>query len=210
MTISNDNNPISTFIPTSTPSTSTPIPTLIQNVDTELLDILKFYENDTNIKQFIETVVEKTTNIPLRIYNWLVTNYAKKYNIYYTILRPNGKKETFYVFENYQNQLNTNKKKGFDPYFRCSSNSHKLSYTNKETNETIYFETSIGQLKFFRWAIENLIVDYVNNNIKKIRDDLNENEVQNIPKKGKKTELSKSIHKTPIISFKKQTVSWIS
>ena len=34
--------------------------------------------------------------------------------------------------------------------------------------------TTIGQLNFFRWAIDNLIVDYILEHYKLIEDDMNE------------------------------------
>ena len=184
----------------------------------KIQNVLKFYEHDLHMKEFIEIVVEKIGNIKLYVINWFVTNYVKKNNIYYSILRPNGKKEVFYVFESYLNQLNANKKKEFDPFFRCQSKSYKLSYTNKTTQETLYFECSIGQLNFFRWAIENLIIDYIRNHVIEIRSDMKLNSLRNSEensqndseiKKHKKTELSKSCHTTPIVLLGKTKVSWL-
>jgi hypothetical protein len=34
-------------------------------------------------------------------------------------------------------------------------------------------ETTIGQLNFFKWAIENRIVDYIENNYQDIENDMN-------------------------------------
>jgi len=34
-------------------------------------------------------------------------------------------------------------------------------------------ETTIGQLNFFKWAIENQIIDYIQENYKEIEDDMN-------------------------------------
>ena len=93
-----------------------------------------------------------------------------------------------------------------------------MSYTNKTTQETLYFECSIGQLNFFRWAIENLIIDYIRNHVIEIRSDMKLNSLRNSEensqndseiKKHKKTELSKSCHTTPIVLLGKTKVSWL-
>lgn len=177
--------------------------------DKLLSSIMKFYNNELNMKIFVDTVLEKKDNIPLRIYEWFVTNYSKKNDIFYTIKRPTGKMEKFFVYESYNIQLKTYKKKGFDPFFRYSlSKSYTLSYKNKDNIE-IKFDTSIGQLYFFRWAIENLIIDYIKENIKAIETDMKS--TRNLSKAlkalennncvKKKTELSKSCYKTPIINY---------
>ena len=38
-------------------------------------------------------------------------------------------------------------------------------------------ETTIGQLNFFKWAIENKIVDYIKNNYETIETDMNKRNV---------------------------------
>ena len=44
----------------------------------KIQNVLKFYENDLHMKEFIEIVVEKIGNIKLYVINWFVTNYVKK------------------------------------------------------------------------------------------------------------------------------------
>ena len=34
-------------------------------------------------------------------------------------------------------------------------------------------ETTVGQLNFFKWAIDNLIIDYIKNNYNDIENDMN-------------------------------------
>jgi hypothetical protein len=170
-----------------------------------LSNLLEFYSNSYNLKLFVDVVVlkKKDKYIPLRVFEWFVTNYTKKNNIYYDIERPNSKVETFYVYRSYQAQLKGNKKKEFDPFCRCEVKElQKLEY--KDSDGKIYsFHTSIGQLNFFRWVIQNLIIDYITKNYTTIYDDMEKNYKN---KTNKKTELSKSIYKSIIVNNNTTTI----
>ena len=43
--------------------------------------IIEFYKDSNNLNIFLDIVLQKT-NISLRVLDWFVTNYSKKYNIY--------------------------------------------------------------------------------------------------------------------------------
>src|SRR5258706_1551044 len=124
--------------------------------------LLDFFSQSQNFKQFLDVVVSKKKNIPLRVLDWFVTNYAKKNGICYNIKRPDGSLEMFQVFRSYRAQLKGSKKKEFDPF--CRGETITLEYESFESQEKIIFETAICQLKFFKWAIENLLLNYVENN----------------------------------------------
>ena len=59
--------------------------------------------------------------------------------------------------------------------------------------------TTVGQLNFFKWALENKVIDYINNNLTKIDKDMNINikRVEDIDKnkvkKSKKTQLKHTV-----------------
>ena len=55
--------------------------------------------------------------ISLRICDWFVTNYSKKYNISYPIVL-NNKNKNFIVYLDYKSQLKAYSKKQFDPFCR--------------------------------------------------------------------------------------------
>ena len=40
-------------------------------------------------------------------------------------------------------------------------------------NDNSSIETTVGQLNFFKWAIDNLIIDYIKDNYKDIEEDMN-------------------------------------
>lgn len=167
-----------------------------------LESLLKFYENPVNLKQFLDVVVFKTRNLPLRLLDWYCTNWVKKNDTCYNIRRPNGTIEVFRVYRSYKAQLKGNKKKMFDPF--CRDDPILIECESPIDQLPMKFETAICQLRFFKWAIENLLLDYVETHRDEIYKDLAQNSSKSIedkiddkPKGGrrKKTELSKSCYK---------------
>lgn len=149
------------------------------------------------IKEYLDYVIPIITGkskISLRILDWFVTNYSKKNNITYQ-LELNKKKKTFIVYLDYKSQLKAYSKKQFDPFCRRE----RISFFDHNNNELI---TTVGQLNFFRWAIENKILEYIIDNFAEIENDMN-NSLRNLYKKKdsnvgrrKRTELSISATKT--------------
>ena len=165
-----------------------------------LESLLKFYKNNIGTLNYFIT---QKNILSLRILDWLVTNYAKKYNINYNI-NKNNKIINFNIYLDYKNQLKAYSKKLFDPFCRrerIKLNIIDLSY-NFILNENELIDTSneiittVGQLNFFKWFIENNVLDYAVENIKKIDNDmittLNENKTY---PKNKRKELSISASK---------------
>ena len=142
--------------------------------ETLLLNSLeKFYDNPINGNNLL-SILNNEKNISLRSVDWFITNYSKKYNTYYNIY----KNEDIYtldenyklhsninVFQSYKAQLRAYSKKRFDPF--CRRNRIKFMCQGEE------IDTTIGQLNFFRWAINNLIIDYILIHKKKIEHDMN-------------------------------------
>ena len=137
-----------------------------------LLNSLKeFYEIKEN-KNHLFDILNNTNNISLRIIDWFVTNYSKKNNTSYLI---NNKElindensenaKQFNVYYSYKAQLKSYSKKQFDPF--CRRN--RIEFTIDGEN----IISTIGQLNFFKWAINNLILDYIKINYKDIEEDMN-------------------------------------
>jgi hypothetical protein len=127
----------------------------------------------------------------LRIIDWFATNYSKKHNIGYTLTREEPKSfpnkfELFKVYINYKSQLKSYSKKQFDPFNRTQR--IKFYYESDK-----FITTTICQLNFFRWAIENNVIDYIKEHITEIEKDMNEsvNYVYNKKKDGEKVERKK-------------------
>jgi hypothetical protein len=139
------------------------------NTQNELLmkNLMEFYENRDNLHKMM-CIINGESKISLRIVDWFVTNFAKKY---YTVYEKPVKPESsemmrFKVYNDYKLKLKAYSKKRFDPFCRWERIS--IPYDNEK-----YMETTIGQLNFFKWAIENDIVDYIKNNYDAIESDMN-------------------------------------
>lgn len=126
-----------------------------------------FYENTENLQVMIR-VINGETKISLRIIDWFVTNYAKKnYTIYEIPVQKgdNIHQTRFKVFNDYKLKLKSYSKKRFDPF--CRWGRITIPFNDK------HMETTIGQLNFFKWAIENKVIDYIEKNYAHIEQDMN-------------------------------------
>lgn len=142
--------------------------------DLLMSSLSKFYTNQENVKEIISIITGKS-KISLRVIDWFVTNYSKKNNISYILTQDNkivenidniSKYREFIVYIDYKLQLKGYQKKQFDPFCRRS----RINYYYAKNK---YFVTTVGQLNFFRWAIKNGIINYINDNLKEIEDDMN-------------------------------------
>ena len=68
----------------------------------------------------------------------------------------------------------------FDPFCRWD----RITIPYKEDT---YIQTTIGQLNFFRWALENKILDCIEKNLTKINNDMNNRNSTAKNRKDKKT-----------------------
>jgi hypothetical protein len=66
----------------------------------------------------------------------------------------------------YKLKLKAYSKKRFDPFCRWD----RITIPYKEGS---CIETTIGQLNFFKWALENKVVDYIEANYQQIENDMN-------------------------------------
>tara|TARA_Y100000992_G_scaffold44459_1_gene25382 strand:- start:127 stop:732 length:606 start_codon:yes stop_codon:yes gene_type:complete len=131
-------------------------------------NLMEFYKNKEHLK-FMMNVISGETNISLRIVDWFVTNYSKKNYTVYDIqsLEYTDKIIRFKVYNDYKLKLKAYSKRRFDPF--CRWERIKISY-----DENNYMETTIGQLNFFKWAIENKIIDYIQEHYDEIEKDMND------------------------------------
>ena len=158
----------------------------------------KYYENKDNLDALLE-IINGQSRISLRIIDWFVTNYSKKNNTYYYIPKKKGsfkkkispksffvpptnesysKYVQFIVFLRYKSQLKAYSKKKFDPFCR------KERITNWGPSKDIL--TTIGQLNFFKWAIQNKVIDYIKLHLSEIEEDMTNNIRKNYGPKTKK------------------------
>jgi hypothetical protein len=139
------------------------------NTQNDLLmrNLMDFYKNRENLHKMMR-IINGESKISLRIVDWFVTNFAKKNYTIYEMPVSDGANETirFKVYNDYKLKLKAYSKRRFDPFCRWERIS--IPYDNDN-----FMETTIGQLNFFKWAIENRIVDYIENNYQDIENDMN-------------------------------------
>ena len=108
-------------------------------------------------------IINGESRISLRIIDWFATNYAKKYFTVYQI--PNSERR-FKVYVDYKLKLKAYSKKRFDPFCRWD----RITVPYKDGK---YIQTTIGQLNFFKWALENNVINYIEENYANIEKDMN-------------------------------------
>lgn len=181
--------------------------------DLILVNLLTFYNvydrdgvyNPNNNLDKMLKIITGETKISLRIIDWFTTNYAKKYYVIYNIEGSNDNIPIrFKVYNEYKLKLDSYGKNRFDPF--CRWDRINIPYTNGK-----FIETTIGQLNFFKWALENQLIDYINHYYNDIEKDMNtrnstskrkETVADNNKTRKKREELSVSASK----SIKKEKV----
>lgn len=161
-----------------------------------LTNLLNYY-NQNNTLDTMLSIINGSSNISLRIVDWFSTNYAKKNYTVYSL--KNGRR--FKVYEDYKLKLRAYSKKRFDPF--CRWERITIPYKNGS-----HIQTTIGQLNFFKWALENEVIDYIKKHYSCIENDMNnrnsssrkKNDISNLNSNSKtrkkREELSVSATKT--------------
>jgi hypothetical protein len=168
--------------------TSTSTDELIHKEIYMLEKIKNFFSNEKYFDVMLP-IINGESKISLRVLDWFVTNYSKKNGTVYNINIRNNT-ECFNVYTSYKCQLKGHSKKYFDPFCRKK----KINYTYNSTIVSVgigkdapalgtkipkTFITSIGQLNFFKWAIQYKIINYILNNLDTIEKDMNQSTKQN-------------------------------
>jgi hypothetical protein len=136
--------------------------------DLLLKNLMVFYrtEDNDNLDKMLR-IITGESKISLRIVDWFATNYAKKYYTLYVIDQTvENVARRFKVYDDYKLKLKAYSKKRFDPF--CRWDRISIPYKGDKC-----IETTIGQLNFFKWALENKVVDYIEKNYETIEKDMN-------------------------------------
>lgn len=120
-----------------------------------------FYNQPGRLEEVLP-ILTGTSPVSLRLIDWFVTNYSKKFNVAY----PHEDRQ-FMVHFHYKRELKAYSKRLFDPFCRRE----RISFTIR--GQAPIEETTVGQLNFFRWAIEKGIIGYILENVKAIESDMN-------------------------------------
>ena len=146
------------------------------NVKQNLLmnSLENFFKTNNNLET-IMPIIRGQSKISLRVMDWFVTNYSKKHNISFLIdkdgniinsIKTDNAGKEFVVYLDYKLQLKGYQKKQFDPFCRRSR-------INFYYDDDKFFVTTVGQLNFFRWTIQNSVLEYISSHLKEIENDMN-------------------------------------
>jgi hypothetical protein len=129
--------------------------------DVMLRTMVEFYSRDDygNLRSVLP-IINGEAPLSLRLIDWFVTNYAKC-----NYIRYQARHGRFVVHEEYRLRLNGYKKRRFDPF--CRWDRVEIPFENDT-----YVQTTIGQLNFFKWALENGVLKYIEDHRAVIEEDM--------------------------------------
>ncbi len=141
--------------------------------------IEKFFKlcSKEEVEQMVN-IINSTSEISLRVLDWFVTRYSKKRIDF----DNSNTSEVFDVHISYKAQLKSYKKRYFDPFRRRRK--FYFPYDKNDSSKKLY--TTLGQLNFFKWAISNNIIKFVENNINQVTKAMNQSNKDDKKKKDKK------------------------
>jgi hypothetical protein len=125
-----------------------------------------FYNQPGRLEEVLPILTGESP-VSLRLIDWFVTNYSKKFNISYPLTDETGLARQFMVHFHYKRELKAYSKRLFDPFCRRERISFQIR------GHAPIEETTVGQLNFFRWAIEKGVVRYILENVTAIERDMN-------------------------------------
>jgi hypothetical protein len=127
----------------------------IQSQEQWVLYRLERFYNTANTER-VCNILTGNSNLSLRLIDWFVTNYAKKYNVSY-MTKAN---KHVIVYLSYKSHLKAYSKKMFDPFCRWK----RIKFHD--------MDTTVGQLNFFEWAITDEVLDYLDTHRDKVHADM--------------------------------------
>lgn len=142
-----------------------------------LSSLTSYYNKHPKHRAVLYEVIQGVSPLSLRVIDWFVTHYAKTKNVLYWIdestselveesvptTRQNLRK--FYLYLEYRAQLKSYSKIHFD----CFRRHERISFVIESTPLKVV-ETTVGQLNFFRWALQNNVLDYIRQHLVEIEE----------------------------------------
>ena len=120
----------------------------------------EFYNNlDDNIIYKIIDIINRKSKISLRLIEWVVSKYSQNHviEIYSNDCSPKN------IYNSYHIKTKVYEKKYFDLFRRVNVITYKF-----KNNDNMKIETTISQLNFFKWLLENNIFWYIEENRDKL------------------------------------------
>jgi hypothetical protein len=122
---------------------------MTRNNDLLMLALSRFFSEKKHVDTLLDVLQGKNT-VSLRLLDYFVTNYARKHKTTIAYVQT----MVVCVHSHYRSQLKAFSKQRFDPFKRRERIVFELNPENS-------IETTVGQLNFFRWAIETGVLQYV-------------------------------------------------
>lgn len=145
-----------------------------------LTSLSSYFEKNPDHRELMYRIVSGTSPISLRVIDWFVTHYAKAKHVFYWIDTQNREMvenpsqggahlRKVHLYLEYRAQLKSYTKVHFDPFRRHERISFVL-----ERSPLRILETTIGQLNFFRWAIQMHVIDYIQAHLTEIEEHMSQ------------------------------------
>lgn len=163
----------------------------------------KFFRklDDKDVKLMVD-IINKQSDISLRILDKYVTKYCPKMNVTYKI--NDTDEDEFNVHISYKAQLKSYRKGFFDPFRRGK----KFYYNYDKSDNSKVTLTTLGQLNFFRWGFSNKLFEHILKNKDEITSVISKWDKESFDKKKKVKKQSVYVKKKkypvkPVDSFSK-------
>ncbi len=177
------------FFPLSAPL-SAPLSKAYNPNSSLLTSLLQFYAEPEHIKQ-LYLLISGEDKISLRLLEWTVINYAKNESL----VINNSTTDRFPVHVSYKATLSGYSKEQFDPC--CRTERIGIPYLNK------ILKTTVAQMNFIRWVIDNKILDYIRENYSAIFKDMKQRN-KTVKKKAPAATTDENGAKKPEIKTRKR------
>ncbi len=128
----------------------------------ELYILLESFFTEEHLKDIIIPILSHERPIRMRTLEYLVTTYAPMHNVQYK--RDERDLTPWNLYESYRRELRFGNKKKVDMYKRGAK------FLFRKGNSEII--TSVAQLGFFRWAIQNKVIDWAMDHSEAIKQEM--------------------------------------
>ena len=161
-----------------------------------ITSLSKYFQEHPKEALLLKPLVDGSYPISLRVMDWFITHYSKLKNVLYWIddrkafgepaiheTTPNDTRflRKFHLYYEYRAQLKSYTKQFFDPFRRHD----RISFVISQPHQPIQaIETTAGQLNFFRWAIQNRLLDYLQTHLADVEEAMTQYHAQRKKPKG--------------------------
>lgn len=153
-----------------------------------MASLIKFYQKSDNLERIVP-IINRESKVSLRVIEWFITTYSRDRCVMCPTYNKSGSIINYIqVYINYKSTLKSYRGKHFGIFKR--SDKVLLDWTG---NRLI---TTIGQLNFFKWAIETQILQFIEKNYTFIWNKLKESKENQLCTKITKTEDNENIELT--------------